>query len=179
MIQTAQNFRGDLTEFLRRYTHQPKLTAKLDAGASQPFSQEAINEIVLWKVNRYAPLSGAIRAALHTLGTLRPHQHRQGNNILLQLLASDGVDLPMASTFLRFQAPNVFQIIDRHAYRAVYGIPYPLYSATAPELKASTYFDYLDRLHLLARSRGLAFRDLDRILYIFDKERNPTRRKRR
>ena len=35
-----------------------------------------------------------------------------------------------------------------------------------------TYFKYLDALHRLAQSRGVQFRDLDRILYIFDKEQN-------
>jgi hypothetical protein len=33
---------------------------------------------------------------------------------------------------------------------------------------------YLDALHSLAASKGAAFRDLDRILYIFDKEHNGT-----
>jgi hypothetical protein len=78
----------------------------------------------------------------------------------------------MASTFLRFQTADVFQIIDRHAYRAVFGMPYPLHSATPTKTKVSTYFSYLDELHDLAASSGAAFRDLDRILYEFDKKVN-------
>jgi len=80
----------------------------------------------------------------------------------------------MASTFLHFQNREVFQIIDRHGYRAVFGKRYPLYSATPNGTKASTYFKYLDALHDLAASSGAAFRDLDRILYEFDKKVNGT-----
>jgi hypothetical protein len=83
-----------------------------------------------------------------------------------------GVDLAMASTFLRFQNADVFQILDRHAYRAVFGKRYPLYSTTPQHTKVSVYFRYFDSLIELAASRGLPFRALDRILYVFDKEHN-------
>ena len=80
----------------------------------------------------------------------------------------------MASTFLRFQNAEAFQIIDRHAYRAVTGKPYKFYSATPTDTKVSGYFSYLDTLHSLSASRGAAFHSLDRILYVFDKEQNGT-----
>jgi thermostable 8-oxoguanine DNA glycosylase len=82
------------------------------------------------------------------------------------------VDLAMASTFLRFQNADVFQILDRHAYRAVFGKRYSLYSTTPQHTKVSVYFRYFDSLIELAASRGLPFRALDRILYVFDKEHN-------
>ena len=139
-----------------------------------PFSQEIVNEIVLWKVNRYARLPEGVRNALHTLRTLKPKMHRDGEKVLGLLLECSGVDLPMASTILRFQAADVFQIIDKHAYRAVFGVAYPLYPASNPKSKISTYFDYLDALHQLALSSKTSFCDLDRILYIFDKDKNGT-----
>jgi hypothetical protein len=83
-----------------------------------------------------------------------------------------GVDLAMASTLLRFQNADVFQIIDRHAYRAVYGDRFPVYPAMPAEAKTSIYLDYLDALHTLSVSSGTRFRDLDRILYEFDKDHN-------
>jgi hypothetical protein len=89
-------------------------------------------------------------------------------------MGCDGVDLPMASTFRRFQNPDVFQIIDRHAYRAVFGKRYSLYPAKRDDAKVSIYFTYLDALHDLAVSSGATFRELDRILYEFDKEKNGT-----
>jgi len=100
--------------------------------------------------------------------------HRDGEKVLGLLLECSGVDLPMASTILRFQAADVFQIIDKHAYRAVFGVAYPLYPASNPKSKISTYFDYLDALHQLALSSKTSFCDLDRILYIFDKDKNGT-----
>jgi thermostable 8-oxoguanine DNA glycosylase len=127
---------------------------------------------VLWKVNRYARLPQDVRDALYALRRLSPNEHRKAEGLLLNLLRYDGVDLPMASTFLRFQNAEVFQIIDRHAYRAATGKPYPLYSATHTKTKVSTYFTYLDALRSLALSSSVAFRDLDWILYVFDKEHN-------
>jgi thermostable 8-oxoguanine DNA glycosylase len=173
MIYTAKDYKKKkLDEFLKDFTYQPELTNRLDNLRDEPFSQEIINEIVLWKINRYAQLPGDIRKELHELRSLRPEAHKQGETVLLKLLNCGGVDLPMASTILRFQNADVFQIIDRHAYRAVFGVAYPLYPASSEEQKVSTYFNYLDALHELAKSSSTRFRDLDRILYIFDKKKN-------
>lgn len=49
----------DLSEFLKGYQYQPKLTKYLDGLDAQPFGQGIVNEIVLWKVNRYARLGSA------------------------------------------------------------------------------------------------------------------------
>jgi thermostable 8-oxoguanine DNA glycosylase len=173
-IQTAHAYDGDLAEYLNSYKYQPRLTPHLDALPDEPFSQETVNEIVLWKVNRYVRLSEALRHSLHSLRTLSPKDHRRAEPVLLNLLDCDGVDLPMASTFLRFQNAEVFQIIDRHAYRAVFGKRYPMYSATPSNTKVSVYFKYVDALHSISTSSGVSFRDLDRILYEFDKDHNGT-----
>jgi thermostable 8-oxoguanine DNA glycosylase len=174
MIHTAQNSGGNLSDYLKRYKYQTELTAHLDTLPDEPVSQETVNEIVLWKVNRYVRVPQAIRDSLHTLRTLAPNEHRKAESVLVDLLGCDGVDLPMASTFLRFVNADVFQIIDRHAYRAVIGEPYPLHSTTPTATKVSVYFGYLDALRSLAASSGATFRELDRILYVFDKEHNGT-----
>lgn len=88
------------------------------------------------------------------------------------MLRERGVDLPMASTLLRFKNPHVFQIIDRHAYRALYGKKYPIYSTTSLDKKVEIYFKYLDDLIVLSRDKALNFRILDRVLYVFDKKYN-------
>ncbi len=164
---------GDLNEFMKGYVYQPELTAKLDeAGATRAFDQHLVNEIVLWKVNRYATLSPETLAQLNALVTLGRRCHREAGSVLLKLLCEPGIDLPMASTLLRFKNPRVFQIIDRHAYRALYGEDYPLYSATSIEKKVVVYFNYLDKLALLAESKKVEFEKLDRVLYIFDKRCN-------
>jgi hypothetical protein len=163
---------GDLSKFLEDYRYQPKLTESLDALDQQPFEQTLIDKIVLWKVNRYAPLSLASLEALNGLADLEPGSHRSAHDALAALLQEQGVDLPMASTLLRFRNPKTFQIIDRHAYRAVYGGDYPLSSGSNEEAKIELYFCYLDDLIALGRAKNLDFRTLDRVLYVFDKQNN-------
>jgi hypothetical protein len=93
------------------------------------------------------------------LRALSPRDHRQAEPVLLNLLDCHGVDLAMASTFLRFQNADVFQIVDRPAYRAVFGKRFPVHSKTPPHTKVSIYFKYLDSLHSLAAARRVAFRE--------------------
>jgi hypothetical protein len=162
----------DLAEFLDDYQYQPNLTETLDSVGSDPFGQVLIDKIVLWKVNRYAPLSSETLEALNSVVHLELGSHKSAHDVITALLQEPGVDLPMASTFLRFRNPGTFQIIDRHAYRAVYGDDYPLFSGSKDEAKIDLYFRYLDDLVELARTKKLEFRTLDRVLYIFDKQIN-------
>ena len=171
-LMIASEFPGDLNTFLAFYKFQPELTKRLDNLESTSIDQSVINEIVLWKVNRYVRLDDENIEQLKKLKNLKAGEHKKGNNVLKTLLGVNGVDLPMASTILRFINPKVFQIIDRHAYRAVYDKKYPLYQATPPERKISLYFDYISDLIDLCKSKGLAFTTIDRLLYIFDKKNN-------
>lgn len=171
-MKLAEEWNGNFSALMSEYTYQPGLTHKLDSIANQTFDQSLVNEIVLWKVNRYAPLSVDTLEVLNKLGTIEPGKHRDCESILKDLLCSPGVDLPMASTLLRFKNPKVFQIIDRHAYRAIYGEDYPLYSASELSRKTEVYFNYLDRLVALSKSKDIKFEVLDRVLYVFDKQHN-------
>ncbi len=172
-MKTADDWSGDLAAFLNDYKYQPDLTRLLDAiGSEDRFDQSRINEIVLWKVNRYAWINPDVIESLDALSSLSPGSHRQGEPVLSKLLHQRGVDLPMASTILRFRNPEVFQIVDRHAYRAVYGKDYPLYSQSSGKKKIELYFAYLDDLRALAGGRSIPFRNMDRILYEFDKKIN-------
>lgn len=168
----AETWQGDLADFLDSYRYQPDLTRRLDTLGSASFDQKIINEIVLWKVNRYAPLASAALTALAGANRFPAGHHRDAEEVVAVLLNQPGVDLPMASTFLRFRNSHTFQIIDRHAYRAVTGDDYPLYSTSKDKDKINLYFDYLDQLHELAGLKNLQFESLDRILYVFDKQKN-------
>jgi hypothetical protein len=171
-VKTADEWEGALAEFLEDYRYQPELTAHLDDLGPQPFSQDVINEIVLWKVNRYAKLSPNAVEALNRVAEIKPRSHHSAEAAIADLLREQGVDLPMASTLLRFRNRTAFQIIDRHAYRAVYGRDYPLYSSSSDHAKIDIYLSYLDRLFELADSRRVNFEDLDPVLYVFDKQVN-------
>ncbi len=168
----ASDFPGDLSTFLALYSYEPELTSRLDNLEDTAVDQSLINDIVLWKVNRYVKVSDEIVVLISGLRVLKEREHRKSKKEIDTLMSLDGVDLPMASTILRFINPNVFQIIDRHAYRAVYGIKYPLYPTTPIERKISLYFDYVDQLIKLCEARRLRFTTIDRLLYVFDKKNN-------
>jgi hypothetical protein len=165
-IETNRN----LSDFLKGYRYLPELTGRLDRLDSQPFTQAVVNEIVLWKVNRYAPLSPATLELLNSVVGLQPSEHKSARDVILALLGERGVDLPMASTLLRFRNPSTFQIIDRHAYRALYGNDLRLIGSKLR--KAELYLGYLDSLLELARAKNVEFCTLDRVLSEFDRQKN-------
>ena len=171
-MKIAGTWNGRLSQFLQDYRFQPDLTRRLDSSTAAPLDQATVNEIVLWKVNRYVCLKGPTLERLNGVAEIPRGAHRQALEVLALLLDTRGVDLPMASTFLRFRNPRAFQIIDRHAYRAVYGRSYPIRGTSPLEAKRTVYFEYLDDLIDLARAQGLEFEVLDRILYMFDKSQN-------
>ncbi len=168
----AKDFNGNLKDLLREYHYQRQLTDKLDTLHDVALTQDVINEIVLWKLNRYVSLENTVLRDLDGLRCLKTGQHRQGEAALQSLLGTHGIDLPMASTILRFRNARAYQIIDRHAYRAIYDKDYPLYTASPTQKKITVYFDYLDQLVQLCRERDLAFETIDRLLYVFDKRWN-------
>jgi hypothetical protein len=168
----ASEFDGDLSEFLKQYGYQAHLTPKLDALHQVQFTQELVNEIVLWKVNRFVELNEGLLRKIENVRELSPGEHRNSESLIESLLQVPGVDLPMASTLLRFRNPAVFQIIDRHAYRAIFGVKYPFYPSTSPKKKIGGYFDYIDELIELCDRKALKFETVDRALYQFDKQEN-------
>ena len=162
----------DLRRFLDTYQYQAPLTERLDQLARHHLTQTSIMEIVLWKVNRYVEITAQVLDDLFDLVSLERKEHHRGESVLDALLGTRGIDLPMASTLLRFQNPKVFQIIDRRAYRAIYGENYRLYSATSNKRKIQVYFAYLDKLNEFCDKMKVEFDTADRLLYEFDKKEN-------
>jgi len=78
----ASEFAGDLSDFLSQYKYQPKLTKKLDDLAGVNLTPELLNEIVLWKVNRYVSLDGEQLRRIDALRKLKPREHRQAASVL-------------------------------------------------------------------------------------------------
>jgi len=173
VIKAADWNVGDkkLADFLSDFKYQPELTKKLDS-AGQSFSQQLINEIILWKVNRYAKIPNDLLESLNGVRNLRPGQHKRGESELKNLLACSGVRLPMASTILRFANPKVFQIYDRHICRAMYGRCDKV-APKASKKAVETYWLFLDELVNLCAKLKIPFKNADRILYCFDKAENP------
>lgn len=90
---------------LQDYNYQDLLTPKLDELEGD-FDQDVINEIVLWKVNRYALLEPE---TLDLLNKIKKEDEvldkKLTQEILTQLLGKGhkGIRLAMASTILRFK----------------------------------------------------------------------------
>jgi hypothetical protein len=127
------------------YNFQPELTKELDQ-IETIFDQNIINQIVLWKVNRYSAFDN------ETLNILNQIQKTDTvfdlnitKEILKKLLSTKGVQLAMASTILRFKNPNIYQIIDQRVFRFIYGIEMPKYFSSI-EKQIDLYINYLEKL---------------------------------
>lgn len=160
---------------LKAYRYQPSLTEKLDGMVDSEFSIETLLEIVLWKTDRYPTLTMRLLRQINdvkTIVNLKGKSLVQAKRTLRSLLEAKGMQLPMASTILRFRNPHIFQIIDKRAYAIVCGDE-PIYPSKPPYklsngyLTRSTdmYFAYLEKLHQIAKRLKMDFRTIDRVLY--------------
>ena len=159
------------------FDYQKELTVKLDKTKSQ-FNQELLNEIVLWKVNRYALFNSTLISEINTISSWKVLNKEKTRKILTSLLKTKGVQLAMASNILRFRNPNIFQIIDQRAYRVITGDPLKLsqIKETSRETTISkqidVYIEYLEEIREKCKKLDVDFDDADRVLYIIDKNIN-------
>lgn len=179
-IITVNHTNFNIKENFGEFKYQEELTNKLD-DCSDDFNQEIINEIVLWKVNRYAKLPDEAFKLLNKISTnetvLTTEQKDIARKLLFILLETKtkGIQLPMASTILRFRNKNLFQIIDQRVYRILYGKTLNLKSNKTEEVimnEIDMYFKYLDKLKRECEKREIPFPESDRILYMADKYYN-------
>ena len=156
-----------------KYNFQPELTEKLDLISSD-FDQEIVNQIVLWKVNRYAEIDNETLSLIITIDRNESNINESlTTNILEKLLLTKGVKLAMASTILRFKSPKIYQIIDQRVYRLIYGKNIPTYFSNI-EKQVSLYLEYLKQLKRICKEKNINFEQSDRILYQLDKDENKT-----
>lgn len=153
------------------YKYQLELTSKLD-GLDDDFNQEIINEIVLWKVNRYSFLDDETFSVLNKINKVDLVLDIElTTEILTKLLNTKGIQLAMASTILRFKNPNIYQIIDQRVYRFVYGVEMPKYFSSIKK-QIDFYIEYLQKLKQVCIEKGIHFNLSDRIIYELDKLHN-------
>ena len=156
-----------------KYDYNPHLTKTLDS-IKDDFDQEIINMIVLWKVNRYPYVPEDLLTALNEIrNDIAIMKHHE--ELLSRLLDCKGLQLPMASTFLRFRNPSLFQIIDQHVYRLLTGneLSLPVFpSEKNKKFICETYFDYLGFSETKCKVLNIPFEQADRILYNADKRIN-------
>lgn len=155
------------------FKYQPELTEVLD-GIDTDFNQDIINQIVLWKVNRYAPID------VETLKLINRISKKETEidtallgDIFLRLLhtSQKGIRLAMASAILRFKNPKVYQIIDQRAYRFLFGKELK-YDLKDINMQICLYTDYLDKMKDACKLYNVEFENADRVFYAMDKEFN-------
>ncbi len=150
--------------------YHPNLTRKLDSFTEQ-FNDSVINEITLWKVKRHTVIPDETMNELNNVRNWKKRDKRKVENILILLLNCDGVGLPMASTYLRFRNPTLFQIIDQRVYRVIKGEKLKLPSKNSPRSHKELcriYCEFLDELESLSSRLGIPFQLADRILFNAD-----------
>lgn len=157
------------------FKYQIGLTKKLDSTKLN-FDQNILNEIVLWKVNRYANFPESIINRLNKIkNTDTIIDEKLTREILSSLLVLKGVALAMASTILRFKNKNIYQIIDQRVYRIIYGSEL---KTTKPKKKEeienqiNLYLKYLKDLKKSSIKLKIDYPKADRILYMADKRLN-------
>jgi hypothetical protein len=179
MIKTIKDFNpAKIKDLEGLYTYGAykdgfNLTASLDNKVKVDFDQQIVNEIVLWKVNRYVNVANA--DWMGDFNKLKFIDELDGNqtfvkSILSNMLKTQGIMLPMASTMLRFRNPNVFQIFDEGTFRVIYGddLRRKKIMDANDDNSIDLYFEYLVILKKTCAEKGIVFSDADRILYQFD-----------
>lgn len=153
------------------YHFQPILTKKLD-NLESDFNQSIINEIVLWKVSRFSQLDGETLQFLNKIKKSDEFLDKVlTKEILRRLLSTNGIQLAMASTIMRFKNPTIYQIIDQRVYRFIYGKNLPIYFSNH-EKQIELYLEYLDKLQDVCHHKNINYEFSDRIIYDLDKHYN-------
>ena len=164
-MKTIKNIKSieNLDDILDKYDFQKQLTDKLDL-IDEPFTQHIINEIVLWKVSRYANMTSIDLEQINSINSSEKIlNERITREVLGNLLGIKGIGLPMASTILRFKAPNIYQIIDKRVYRYIYGETLNLSSVVTKQI--DIYIKYLIDLRKVCQEYNIEFHLSDRKLY--------------
>lgn len=161
-ILTADEFRKKY-----KYKVEPDLTKELDSIGNRPMTPIDIYKITLWKVGRFPHIDENLLKKLNQLSSMEGLNENKTHAILDELLNCKGVRLPMASTYLRFRNPKVFQIIDRHMWFQVYHKDYKELSSNEERIRL--YFMYLKDLRELCKKDNVDFTEADRFYFEKDK----------
>ena len=173
-MKTIEQLAPTETDILNSgYNYQSELTPILDELKGD-FNQDVINQIVLWKVNRFVSIDNESLKLLNQISRSDSELDSElTKKILIRLLSKDqkGVRLAMASTFLRFKNASIYQIIDQRVYRFIYGKELK-YSLIKIDQQVTLYLDYLVKLREVCNKQNVPFELADRVFYSMDKNYN-------
>ncbi len=175
MLKTVFDADFSITPDDLEYDYQESLTKKLDSNSTD-FNQNTLNEIVLWKLNRYAAFDSELISLINSVERNAMEIDIDKTNCILKgLLKTKGVRLAMASTILRYRNPKIYQIIDQRVYRIIYNKelkPISIFSEENLNSHIKLYLQYLIDLKKECSNLDIPFEESDRILYRADKRIN-------
>lgn len=156
------------------FTYLKEITKRLDAYGDTDFDDKMIFEIVLWKINRYPVIDDKLLVEINKLKNTKPEEYKECEKVLRLMLDTKrkGFGLPMASAVLRFRNPLVFPIIDQRAYRVIMDDKLKVYYSTPIDKQITIYFDYIKKCRKISNQFNIEFSMIDRVLYMFDKDKN-------
>ncbi len=174
------DIKNDPLDFEYTYNKEEKESLrdnlKKKRGKKKPdINRGDLRRVALWKINRVLEISKETIKKLNKLASMKEVSIDDPfvKDLIGDLLDSDGVDLPMASTILKFVRPDIFPIIDVRAYRALTGRR-PYFRDWSLSSKYTRYVEYTKRLKEIAKKRGKLLEKIDEQLYEFDREHNGT-----
>ena len=171
--------KDDLKEYTREYNYNPnekvklnKLSLEIKDNDERHLSIEDLRRIVLWKLNRIIDIDESLIFKLDKLAKSREQnlENPEIREIIEKLLNSRGVQLPMASTILKFLHSDMFPIIDVRAYRVLFGKKKNL--GGNYKGKFEIYLKYIEKIREISKKTGIPFNEIDEGLYQLDKEKN-------
>lgn len=157
------------------YSYNMPVTREYDAVGERDFTYEDIYRLTLWKVNRYPYLQDSDNDVLQMLNTVKDDQildEPKTRQLLQALLRIKGIRLPMASTYLHFRNPHIYQIIDKRVCHYLYDDVNLLNKAATKSIgrQIEFYLTYLTDIRAKADELHIAFENADRVLYQLDKD---------
>ncbi len=164
---------ADTLGFLFNYNRDESTALKQAAVRNPDVDINLLRRIALWKLDRVMNVSDELIDKLRALATDATVQldSELTRSLLSELLACDGIGLPMASTILKFLRPDRFPIIDVRAYRALKGTK-PYFSQSETSKNIECYIAYAKEVCDLAVALKRPLDEIDEQLYCFDKEHN-------
>ena len=174
-MSTSTN-RSPLQTLIEEFKYEQQLTSYLDNLGEKAFDEMDILKITLWKVARFPHVDQELIHQINILAYItdlnNKKERKLTKGVLKKLLNCKGVRLPMASTYLRFRNPKVFQIIDRHMWKQIMFDEFGKYiDSNDAEKQIETYFKYLEVLRKRCVTDKVRFEDADRIYYLKDKQK--------
>lgn len=156
-----------------KFDFEEVLTTKLDSIGTKELDEKNILEMTLWKLSRYPHVSTDVLKKLNSLANVSDIEEKKDRCLVIDalhaLLGCKGVRLPMASTYLRFRNPAVFQIIDQRVWFRLYNKEYKnSYNQTK---QIEKYLQYLKDLRIKCQKDNIPFEVADRYYYMVDKEK--------